>query len=127
MRRLHQLSSKHLRLLIQKLQSTEKTMRSMRISEKDLTSLQKMQGTLWPFIEDFKKTAHALRRKAMQVTVWLMQQGRSSEGILEKLLGLPHMLWLLGCVSTYCGSPSLESIHTVKSRVQIEDRFAPLH
>ncbi|BDA44847.1 hypothetical protein COCOBI_06-3250 [Coccomyxa sp. Obi] len=66
MRRLHQLSSKHLRPLIQKLQSTESTMRSMRISEKDVMSLQKLQGTLWPFIEDFKKTAHALRRKAMQ-------------------------------------------------------------
>lgn len=91
MRKLHQLSSKHLRPLILKLQSTEHTMRSMRINEKDLLSLQRLQGTLWPFIEDFKKTAHALRRKAMQVTVWLMQQGSllmgpSNQVIMEILL-----------------------------------------
>ena len=79
MRRLHQLSSKHLRPLIQKLQITEKTMRSMRIDEKDFTSLQKLQSTLWPFIEDFKKTAHALRRKAMQVTVLAPAAGQHGQ------------------------------------------------
>ncbi|KAK9908502.1 hypothetical protein WJX75_008758 [Coccomyxa subellipsoidea] len=66
MRRLHQLNSRHLRPLVQRLQATEDTLQFMQISEKDLTSLQKLQGILWPFIEDFKKTAHALRNKAMQ-------------------------------------------------------------
>ena len=68
------MNSRHLRPLVQRLQATEDTLQFMQISEKDLTSLQKLQGILWPFIEDFKKTAHALRNKAMQVRPWRMHR-----------------------------------------------------
>lgn len=66
-KKLQQLNVRHLRPLVDRLQLEKEDVRKLRVSRGDVAALQKLRVILVPFIQDFRRTAHALCCRAMKV------------------------------------------------------------
>ncbi|CAK0784129.1 hypothetical protein CVIRNUC_007332 [Coccomyxa viridis] len=67
MGRLQQLKEQHLRPVIKQLQEPKKAILNRQIHRQDVDRLIRLKDLMGPFIQDFSRTAHALRHQAFKV------------------------------------------------------------
>lgn len=69
MGRLQQLKEQHLRPVIKQLQEPKKAILNRQIHRQDVDRLIRLKDLMGPFIQDFSRTAHALRHQAFKVRI----------------------------------------------------------
>ena len=69
MDRLQQLNKQHLQPVIKQLQEPKKAIVSRQIHGRDVDRLIRLKDLMGPFIQDFSRTAHALRHQAFKVYI----------------------------------------------------------
>ena len=89
MDRLQQLNKQHLQPVIKQLQEPKKAILSRQIHRRDVDRLIRLKDLMGPFIQDFSRTAHALRHQAFKVftlsTAEYLMYASPCRGILQSL------------------------------------------